>query len=97
MVADLKQTITRLNEKARFITQRYSVTLSQKEAALQTIEQQKQTIESQRKEIERLKTQVEYLTIAATLAPKREDVELTRSTISNLVREIDRCLADLNE
>jgi hypothetical protein len=97
MVADLKQTITRLSEKARFLTQRYRVTVSEKEAALKIVEEQKALIDSQKKEIEQLKLQVEYLTIAATLSPKREDVELTRATITNLVREIDRCLADLND
>jgi predicted P-loop ATPase/GTPase len=41
--------------------------------------------------------QVQYLTISSALAPSREDVEKTRETISNLVREIDRCLVELND
>ena len=57
----------------------------------------KSRINRMRAENERLRSQVDYLKMAAIVAPEREDVERTRALLSNLVREIDKCIADLND
>ena len=41
--------------------------------------------------------QVEYLTVVSTIAPSRESLDETRARIAGLMREIDRCIADLKE
>ena len=35
--------------------------------------------------------------MATTIAPERKDVERTRALLASLVREIDKCIADLKE
>ena len=50
-----------------------------------------------RHELEALKLQVEYLSVSSALAPDRDTLENTRSIIADLVREVDRCIADLSD
>lgn len=43
-----------------------------------------------------LKADLEYMTVARTLAADPQQLADTRQMISGLVREIDRCIAELN-
>ena len=52
-------------------------------------------VERQSREIADLRHQVEYLKVATSIAPSREAVEQSRAVLSELVREIDKCIADL--
>ena len=45
----------------------------------------------------RLQAEVEFLKVATTISPDRADVEATRATLSRLVREIDKCITELND
>lgn len=49
------------------------------------------------KEIEKLRTDVEYMSVASNVGADRRNVEATRAMLADLVREIDRCIADLLE
>ena len=55
------------------------------------------TIKKQQQEIDRLQQEVEHLKVVTTLTPKREDVEKSRAFLSKLVRNIDKCIAELKE
>ncbi len=46
---------------------------------------------------ELLQQELEYLKMARVVAPNLDDVEKARTTISTLVRDIDKCIAQLNE
>lgn len=46
-------------------------------------------------EIEKLRLELEYLKVASTVSPTADDRRHAAEMISNLVREIDRCIADL--
>lgn len=48
------------------------------------------------KELAQARVDGEYLTVASVIAHKREDVEMTRSLLAGLVRDIDRCIAELS-
>ena len=64
--------------------------VSQKEQLLKEIEQIK-------RDNEKLTQEVEFLKLARIVAPNLDDVEKARTTISTLVRDIDKCIAQLNE
>jgi len=51
----------------------------------------------QQQELNRLQQEVEYLKVVTTLNPDRKDVEKSRAFISELVREIDKCISELKE
>ena len=48
-------------------------------------------------ELERLRIESEYLKVATTLAPDPIRKDEVFALLTNLVREIDRCIANLNE
>ncbi len=54
-------------------------------------------LENSRKLAGKLQQEVEFLKIATTIAPERKDVEQTRALLAELIREIDKCIADLKE
>ncbi len=97
MPGELKQTIERVSNKAKILVERYHVLLESKRQADARILEQDAMILAQKKEIESLRQQVEYLQIATNVIPANSQTERTRTLISTLVREIDRCINDLTQ
>lgn len=97
MPGELKQTIEGVSNKAKILVERYHVLLESKRQADARILEQDAMILAQKKEIESLRQQVEYLQIATNVIPDNSQTERTRTLISTLVREIDRCINDLTQ
>lgn len=97
MAGNLQQTVERVNNKAKILVEKYATLLKAKNEADMRIGQLSEQVEQMKKTIETLQSQVEYLRIATTLVPDRRDVERSRAILSGLVREIDRCIADLTD
>lgn len=97
MVSDLQQTLMRIGRKVESLTERYNALLAEKRKADAIISQMEKQILSRDEEIRILKSRVEYLTVVTTAIPNRDDVEKSRAKISELVREIDRCITELSE
>lgn len=97
MANDLKQTLERLRGKADLLVERYQLLLQEKQQVDMLNEELSSTIKKQQQEIDRLQQEVEHLKVVTTLTPKREDVEKSRAFLSKLVRNIDKCIAELKE
>lgn len=95
MASDLELSLKRIAEKSRFLADRYTAIAMQHDQAKARIADLETQVDRQAKTIESLKTQLEYLTIASTIAPDRDSLDKARAVISDLVREIDRCIADI--
>jgi predicted RNase H-like nuclease (RuvC/YqgF family) len=97
MANELQDTLTRLGEKSRFLTERYRVVVQQRDTALSTVQELTKTLRQRDKEVEELKMKLNYLTVSSSIAPDKASLEQTTAIISSLVRDIDRCIADLKE
>lgn len=97
MANDLKQTLERLRGKADLLVERHQLLLQEKQQVDMLNEELSSTIKKQQQEIDRLQQEVEHLKVVTTLTPKREDVEKSRAFLSKLVRNIDKCIAELKE
>ncbi len=97
MGGNLEKRIDRIRSKAELLTQQYARLRQSKEEADLRIDELLAIVDSQRKEIARLRQQVEYLKVASTLAPDHNDVERSRAILAELVREIDKCISELND
>lgn len=97
MANDLQQTLERLNRKSLNMIERYQSVLQAKQAAEKRIIELETTIDTMRNRIETLERQVEYLSVVTTAFPSREEVKRSQARISELVREIDKCISDLSE
>lgn len=97
MAGNLQQRLESLRSKAVLLTQRYAVLLEQKQQADSLIADLQRTLEQQRREMDVMRQQIEHLRVVSTIDPRREDVEMTRSVLNKLVRDIDKCINDLTE
>lgn len=96
MAGEFQQTLERVAGKARIVAQRYKLIEQQRDQALERAEALEEELRRRDREILDLRRQVEFLRTATTIAPERSDVERTRALLFSLVREIDACIADLN-
>lgn len=97
MAATLQQRIDSIKSKALLLTERYTELLEEKQAADAQIAELRARLQLQQREIDRMKVEIESLKVVTTLTPKREDVEQSRAFLSQLVRDIDKCIAELTE
>lgn len=95
MASDLELSLRRIAEKSRFLTDRYKSVVDQRDKALARITELEALLEAQTKTVEKLKLELEFMTLASTIAPDRDSLEKARAMISGLVRDIDRCIADI--
>ncbi len=97
MASDLQQILERLNRKALNLTERYQTVLEEKNQALLRIAELETLVTTLRGRIQTLERQVEYLSVVTTAFPSREEMERSKARLSELVREIDKCISDLTE
>ncbi len=97
MASEIEQTLVRIGEKSRFLVERYKVAIAQRDRTEKINQELKSRLEACEKTIETLRLQIEHLRMAANIAPTRESLDSTRATISELVREIDRCIAEISD
>lgn len=87
----------RIVAKANLLAQRYEALQKLKEEADAKISALEAEVGARDREIRALRQEVEYLRTAAVISPDRDQIEETRAIISGIVREIDRCIADLSD
>lgn len=97
MASDLESTLSRISEKSRFLTERFRVVSRQQAEAERRIAELESELHERNRRIQRLTAEIEYLRVSSALAPSADTVNATRAMIKELVREIERCIADLNE
>jgi len=97
MAGELQTQIDRVNTKTQILLDRYAILLQRHNADLEQIAALQADIDRLRKKNERLQSENDFLKIATTIAPTRNDVNRTRELLAQLVREIDKCITDLNE
>ncbi len=97
MAGNLQHRLESLRGKAQLITERYASLLEQKRLADDTIAELRKELERTKRENNVLQQQIEHLKVVTTITPKREDVERSRAFLSELVRDIDKCISELTE
>ncbi len=96
MATELDKSLARISEKAHILVQRYDAVCQERTQALERIAELEKELRDKQQRIEQLSLNNEYLSISSALAPSRDAVEKTRAIIAELVREIDRCIADID-
>ena len=95
MATELSEQLTRLGHKAELLVMRYStLQADNRRLRAEQLELQAQLAAAQA-QIEKLQVENEYLRVSSANAPDTESAVRARATLSDLVREIDACVADL--
>lgn len=97
MSADLKQRLDSLRTKTALLIKRHEMLEEAATAARQRIRELEQDNERLQKRIDLLNQENEYLRVVHSVSPSRSDAESTRALLAGLVRDIDKCIADLGE
>lgn len=97
MASEFQQVIDRVSAKMQILLDRYAIVNRRREEALARIADLEREVAALTEQNRRLQAEVEFLKVATTISPDRADVEATRAKLSRLVREIDKCITELND
>ena len=96
MATELHDTLARLQRKSAVLIEKYQVLLAECLSAQSELEYTRQRVQELETRVEQLEMDNNYLRMAHTIAPSPESVAQSRAMISKLVRDIDRCISQLN-
>ena len=97
MAIDLQQQLERVNAKTTLVLEKYALMQQRLEQARAEIARLNDELRRSRQSIEALEMRLEYLSVSHTVASSGEELQRAKAMISELVREIDLCIADLND
>ena len=97
MASELQETLARIVTKSKVLVDKYHVLNAEKERLEQVVAQLQSEVEVLKKENEKLSTDNNYLTMARHFVPNSEKAAEAKKMISSLVRDIDKCISQLNE
>jgi len=96
MAIELQETLTRIISKSKVMVEKYHAIVAAKAQTDKENAEVRAENEKLRIEIERVKRENEYLRMAHSIAPTPETVAKSKSMISKIVRDIDKCINQLN-
>ncbi len=95
MATDLSEQLSRLGHKCELLVTRFA-TLKQENAELRSqLEEMRTENDTLNKQNEQLNNELHFLKISGAIAPSTKSAKEARAVLSDLVREIDACVADL--
>ena len=97
MAVNLHKMLERISEKSEQLARRYEHSRSEILQLEQKVADLKLEIEELKRSIRELSVENESLRVSHKLAPTPNDVIKSRRLIAGLVREIDKCISQLNE
>ena len=97
MAIDLRQQLERVNAKTTLVLEKYALMQERLAQARAEIESLRQQLVQQQRKVEELELQRQYLTLSHPVAPGADDTRRALDMIDGLVRDIDRCIADIAE
>lgn len=97
MTTNLSELLQRLNNKSALLTERYGLLKVQSDELMSRYEALQEERDKLQVEIEQLRIENEYLKVSHKIAPTPEDVKTSQALITELVRNIDKCISQLNE
>ncbi len=92
-----QERIESLQAKTRLLIEKCNVLAKRGEETEERMVQLERENLSLKQQIEQLKVQIEYLQVVSTINPSREELEQTKKVLSDLVREINKCINDLTQ
>lgn len=96
MAVTLQERVEKIKSKAALLQERYSALLNAKAEADHRISELTDEISELNRKLRDKEREIEWLKVSSVLTPDHNDVEETRRFISELVRDIEKCIAQLS-
>ena len=97
MSGNLKRRLDNVTAKALLLRQRHEQILTERSRLESRVAELKTLLDQRDKEISRLRQENEYLRVVHSITPSRGEVERSRAILTELMRDIDKCIADLSD
>ena len=94
MAAELQETLSRVLRKSSILVEKYQALLARHDESQALLSESE--LERLRAEVERLTRENEFLRMAHSIGSSPEALARGRQMISKMVRDIDKCIAQLN-
>lgn len=94
---NLKKRLESITTKLDMLRQRHEALNARIAASDTLLAERDETISRLNRQIDVLRQEAEHLKVVHTITPSRDDVQRTRAMISELMRDIDRCIADIGD
>ncbi len=92
---DFRAQLQRIIDKTRLLLIRNDALAQEIKALKDERDELKGALLARESELQKLRLEVEYLRVASVVSPTASDRRNAAEMISNIVRELDRCIADL--
>lgn len=96
MASPLQDNMTRIMSKISVMMERHRALLARHRVVEQQLEEKQALIVQLKQQVEQLQHENTYLKLARNIAPTPEGVVHSRKVIAKLVRDIDKCISQLN-
>ena len=93
---ELKDRIESLSLKVVTLRKRYLVLLAERKELKRTVERQELEIAQLEKELNQLKIDNEFMRVSHSIPNNPKVVALYKKQVAKMVRDIDRCIKQLN-
>ena len=93
---ELKEELKSVSRKVETLRERYLHLLGEKKEMERTIERQELEIAKLEKEVKQLKIDNEFLRVARSIPSSPEAIARYKGQVAKMVRDIDRCIKQLN-
>ncbi len=95
MAKDLAEQLSRIGHKAELLVTRYATLREDNEKLRRQLTELKAELKARDALIDRQRIELEHLKISSAIAPDTATAREARATLTELVRDIDACVADL--
>lgn len=97
MADNINSQLARVKAKATVLVEKYTTLKDAFDRQKEQIESLRAQLIVKEKQLEEVRLKAEHLSIASTVKLSGDDLQATRDMVADLVREIDRCIADLSD
>ena len=97
MASDLQETLNRIVNKSTILIEKYHALEAENKSLAEQVESLRSELAHLKKEDEQLQMDNKYLKIARNVASSPEEMKAAKQVIASLVRDIDKCISQLNE
>lgn len=95
MAKELSEQLNRLGHKAELLVTRFGTLRDDNQRLQQQVEDLAARLSAEQAKNARMADELRFLRMSSVIATNNDDARQLRTLLSNLVREIDTCVADL--
>lgn len=97
MAETLQQKLDQIQKKSELLVTRYSVLMAEKVNVENQNIELNELIEKLKQELEECRTENKHLKTARVISTTEEELSKNKAILSKMVREVDKCIAQLTD